>query len=601
MKPGNLLTLWDQAITSDCIPEYPTYQLVRAAGGEPTFYIEGEVKISDSKSRVMVGERPANPDEHLRDPTLRFIADWSKNLVFRQKVYAQCESDEQARVVNLVLCKSSILYFANVWCWSDDPRLDAGKTKTPFVTFPFQDDILTWTVWVIKYRMIAPEEKSRDMGASWMAVIVAVWLALFYKSASSKFMSMKEDDVDDRTLDSLLGKVRYLVNSLPEWMRAGWQEDSPKVDKSMYLKFPDTGSLIKGILSKGTAGRSGRALICFSDEFAMVDDSKSVLDALSEVSNSKIFISTPNGAGNEFHRMTHEPGVMKKRLYWADHPLKNPEWWKLRNSQPDMDEERMAKEHEIAYETSTAGRVFPQFFSIPNEHTIWAHVQEGSHALYDEAYPVYSTTDLGTSDPCATLFAQLKPVPPEFGGSEAGETLVFFDEHQARDMTAFDLRFFLNSKPYRYRMHIGDMRTGNQRDSSGSTWVSNLANHNPKPTFSKFYRQMILPGPPIRLEGRRDYEAKTLETFRIRLNLVGGIVFSRKGCPGGIEAMQNWSFPLDRETRKPIKNSTPKHDAFSHYAKAILYLVQVLYGNLATGRHQGDSEWNFKSYKLNIR
>ncbi len=601
MESSNLITLWDNPIPSEKIPKYPTYALALAVGGEPTFHIEEETKISDSKSRIVVGTRAAERGEILRDPTLKFIPDWHDNLFFRQNIYTKCAQNDQARTVNMALCKSSILYFANIWCWTFDPRLEPGHMKTPFVTFPFQDDVLTWMLWVIKYQMVVPIEKSRDMGASWMAIIVAVWLAVFYDSVSSKFMSMKEEDVDDRTVDSLLGKMRYLLNALPVWMRAGWAEDSPKIDKNMYMKFPDTGAITKGILSKGTAGRSGRGKICFSDEFATVDDSKSVLDGLSEVSTSKIFISTPQGMGNEFARMTHEPGVIKKRLHWSDHPLKNPEWRRLRASQPDMDEERMSQEHEIAYETSTAGRVFPQFISFPSKETVWVHVQDGPLVLHEDAYPVFSTTDLGISDPCATLFAQLKPVPPEFAGFGAIETVVFFDEHQARDMTAFDLRFLLNSKPYRYKMHIGDMRTGNQRDSSGSTWVQNLAEKDPKPTWSKFYNQTILPGAPIDLKGQRDYEAKTLETFRIRLNIPGAVAFSKKGCPGVIEALQSWSFPIDRETRKPMTDSGPKHDQNSHYVKGVLYLMQILYGNTAKGRRQRDSEWNYPAYKLNIR
>ncbi len=602
MEPGNLLTLWDEAIAPEHIPAYPTYKLRAAVGGETTFFIEDEVRISDSKSRIMVGARAAEPGETLRDTILQFIPDWSENLLFRQQVYAKAEAQDDARITNMALCKSSILYFANVWCWTFDPRLDPGRRKTPFVTFPFQDDVLTWILWLIHFGMSAPIEKSRAMGASWMIVIVGVWLSLFYEMNSTLFMSMKEGDVDDRTKDSLLGKVRFLVNGLPEWMRGGWEEESPKIDKSMYLKFPNTDSLIKGILSRGTAGRSGRATACFNDEFAMVDDSKTVLDDLSEVANCKIYISTPNGAGNEFHHMTHEPGVIKKRLHWTQHPLKNPEWLRLRASQPDMDQERMAREHEITYETSTAGRVFPQFISIHTETTIWSHVQTGPLVEFEDAYPVFSTTDLGISDPCATLFAQLKPVPPEMAGYGAGEMLVFFDEHQARDMTAFDLRFLLNSKPYRIKQHIGDMRTGNQRDSSGSTWVSNLAEPDPHPTWSKFYNQTILPGAPIRLEGRRDLEARTLETMRIRLNMPGAILFSQNGCRGAIEAMQNWSWKIDRETRRPIVDQkVPDHDKFSHYAKAILYLVQVLYGNTSQIRYQRDSEWKFPAYKLNIR
>ena len=167
------------------------------------------------------------------------------------------------------------------------------------------------------------------------AVVTSVWLALFYDMREALFMSMREEDVDDRTPSSLMGKARFCLNNLPEWMRAGWVEGGAN-DNSMKLLFPETKSSIKGILSRGTAGRSGRATVCFNDEFAFVEDSTAVLAALSELSNSKIYLSTANGAGNEFYRMADDPATNKKTFHWTLHPLKNEESQRLKRNEPDM-------------------------------------------------------------------------------------------------------------------------------------------------------------------------------------------------------------------------------------------------------------------------
>lgn len=597
----NLLTLWPDAIPADQIPAYPFAELLRAQGGETTFYISERLKVSEARTKIIIGERPAEPGELIRDSTLKYIPDWQANLAYRMERLDQAERDPAYQALESAICKSSILYFANVYCWSFDPRLTVGQRTTPFVSFPLQDDVLTWLVWLVRYGRSAVEEKSRDMGASWMAVIVACWLAVFYVDMEALFMSMREEDVDDRTEDSLLGKVRKLLNNLPEWMRAGWVEEGSG-DKLMQIKFPQTRSVIKGILSRGTAGRSGRATVCFNDEFAFVEDSLTVLTALSELANTKIYLSTPNGTGNEFHRMATEAGALKKRLHYADHPLKTPEWKAFKQGESDMTEEIWSKEQEIQYETSMEGRVFSQFLSFPEEEAPWLHVQEGTYVEYDSAYDVYDVSDLGVSDPCSTLWAQIKPPPNHIAPYGAKVCLVFFEEHELRNMTAYDLRWLLNSKRFRYRDHIVDLRTGGQRDSSGRTWIKNLADPNAKPRFSKAFKQMIHPGPPIHAQGKRSAEDKTIEKARTLFNTPGAVVVSKQGCPHLIESIQNWSFPIDKETRKPKADSSPEHSQWSHAGKAMLYLMDWLFdaeGELV--KTESTNDWNFPAYSLRTR
>ena len=591
---GNLLTLWDRALPASQIQAYPCARIQIAKGGETTYFIKSEIDLGLGRKRLMVDSRPADAGEQLRDSTLRFVPDWSDNLAYRWELIQKADKNTDFQQLLIAACKSSILFFTNTFCWSYDPRRQPYG-RTPFVTYDFQDDGLTWLVWLIKYGQSGVVEKSRDMGASWVCVLVACWLGLFYEHTSSLFMSMREDDVDDRTPEgSLLGKCRFLQNALPDWMRAGWVERQQGLDTDMFISFPDTGSNIKGILSKGTAGRSGRATICFNDEFAFVEDSQHVLKALSELSNSKVYLSTPNGTGNAFYDMASDPSTLKKTLHWHLHPLKNEEWARNRRAQPDMDEETWAQEHGIQYETSVIGRVFPQFISIKDEQVAWPHVQEGLLVQYDPAYRVYTSSDLGISDPCSTLFAQEKPVPPEFSHFGAKTCLVFFHEHQARNMTAFDLRFMLNDlarrEGYIYRANVIDMRTGMQRDSSGRTWSRNLEDETVGVQMSAHFRMVIDPGPPIIVDGKRSSEEQTISIFRNKLNDACAIVFSKRGCPLAIQALQNWSFKLDKMTGKPTRFT--EHNQHSHFAKAALYLVDFMYGTKKAQAPQSQP-WDF--------
>lgn len=580
--PENILSLWDDAVE---VPPYPTYSLKR-----------------DDEGNL------------LRDMDLKYIPDWNENLMARWTVAQNCAASADHREMQKIFCKSSILYFVNMFCWTYDPRRD--NPHIPFVTFPIQDDVLTWSLWLIKARETGLIEKSRDMGLTWLEEAVSAYMIVFFKGMVDYQMSLREDDVDSKTEDSLFGKLRYILRNLPPWMRSGWMEGVKNsgadsgIDNKMLIQIPETRSVVRGQLTMGTGGRSGRATRCFNDEFAFVDDAHTVLKAISALAPSHLYGSTPNGMGNVFYTMAHAPNVRKKTLHWTLHPLKNSEWARKERAKLTYTDEIWAQEQELSYEASTIGRVYPEFRSQVVHADQWCHIQDGEYVEYDPHFDVYMGMDMGFGDPTSIVWAQLKPPPPRFIGA-AKACLVLFDEEEEANRDVFYWRAVLQGKAsayrdcsptvrerdpqradYRYKRLIGDYRTGGQRTPNGQTWIQMLGTVN-----------------GMRLEGRRSSEMGPItEVKRLLQNPREGgepgilIVCNRRTVPNTIKAFQNWSFEIDKETRAIKHDAKPKHPIWSHSMKAVCYLVDYEFagGEMRSNKKDDAADWNFKIGGLGV-
>ena len=573
----NILSLWDDAVPT---PPYPTYSLKR-----------------DEEGNL------------LRDADLKFIPDWKENLIYRQMVMQNCLNNASYREMQKVWCKSNILYFCNVFCWTYDPRLE--QPHIPFVTFPFQDDLLTWFLWLIKHHETGLAEKSRDMGLTWLAEVSAAYITEFFDGMVDYQMSLREDDVDNKTEDSLLGKYRYLLRSLPEWMRGGWVEGQNGTDNKMMVKVPERQSLVRGQLTMGTGGRSGRATRVLNDEFAFVEDAHRVLKAISALAPSQLYISTPNGMGNAFYTMTQYPQVRKKTLHWSIHPLKNPEWAQKERAKITYTDETWAQEHEVSYESSTIGRVFPEFKTAVLRMDDWCHIQDGEIFEYDANFDVYAGMDMGFGDPTSILWAQLKP-PPPFWIGRVDAMLCFFDEEEEanrdpdywRQVLLGNAGSYKNCAPgtrsrdtqrasYRYRKIVGDYRTAGQRTPTGQTWI-----------------QMLGTVKGCKLEGKRNTEmAPIINVKRLLQNPreggTGGILLAcnRRTVPNLIKGFQNWSFEIDKETRAIKADAAPMHNQWSHRMKAACYLIDYEFSKpIEKKKPEGQEEpWDFRTNGLEVR
>lgn len=247
--------------------------------------------------------------------------------------------------------KENPVDFINAFGVTFDPRMaELGlPTTMPFILFPKQEEWIDWLVDRWKKREDGLTEKSRDMGLSWLCVAVAVWMWLFHNGSVVGFGSRKEEYVDKLgDPKSLFWKIRQFIAYLPpEFQPAGW--DEKKYAPHMRIINPENASSIIGEAGDNI-GRGNRTSIYFKDESAFYERPEAIDAALSQTSNCKIDISTPNGAGNPFYKKAHGGKIPKFVFDWRDDPRKDDEWYAKQCSK--LEPHIVAQEIDRNYEAS---------------------------------------------------------------------------------------------------------------------------------------------------------------------------------------------------------------------------------------------------------
>lgn len=214
------------------------------------------------------------------------------------------------------------------WGMTTDPRnAEIGlPVVVPFLLFPRQREFCEWLVRRWRGREDGLIEKSRDMGLSWLCVALAVWMWRFHPETVIGFGSRKEEYVDKiGDPKSLFWKARQFINLLPaEFRPAGYVED--KHAPHMRIINPENGATIIGEAGDNI-GRGNRTSIYFKDEAAFYERPEAIDAALSQTSNCKIDVSTPNGAGNPFYRKRFGGRIAVFVFDWRDDPRKGDAWY----------------------------------------------------------------------------------------------------------------------------------------------------------------------------------------------------------------------------------------------------------------------------------
>lgn len=252
-----------------------------------------------------------------------------------------------------VFYKDHPVEFINDWGVTFDPRnAEIGLPSVlPFMLFPKQADFVRWLQERWKGREDGLVEKSRDMGASWICVAFAVWLWLFYAQSVAGFGSRKEEYVDSSgDPKSLFWKIREFIDYLPVELRPEGYERQRHANY-MRITSPENGAVIVGEAGDNI-GRGNRTSIYFKDESAFYERPELIDAALSQTSNCKIDVSTPNGNGNPFYRKRHSGKVRVFTLHWRDDPRKGEEWY--RKQADKLDAVILAQEVDIDYNASTS-------------------------------------------------------------------------------------------------------------------------------------------------------------------------------------------------------------------------------------------------------
>ena len=246
-----------------------------------------------------------------------------ESLIFRAKLLAKCASDPtfQAKVKELFF--RDIIFAFNVFFYTLDVRKKPNHHRC-FCTYGFQDETIVDLYNAIQGQEDMVIEKSRDMGCSWMVILVYLYCWLDPNGGGDFLMGSRSKDYVDNKGDmrTLFEKLRYALYKLPVWLRPkGFQRG--KHDFFARLINPETGSSITGESNNPNFSTGGRYVSALFDEFAKWENTDSAAwMAAGDATPSRVAVSTPMGASGQYYRLVTDGKTKKITLHWSRHPEK---------------------------------------------------------------------------------------------------------------------------------------------------------------------------------------------------------------------------------------------------------------------------------------
>ncbi len=259
------------------------------------------------------------PPYHTRVPrTLR------ENLEFRRRLIALGRRGREYELALAAMCERDIRFWIDAFVWQYNPNSigTASLEVGPFVTWDFQADAVERIQSCIARRRDLVIEKSREMGASWLCLLVMLHGLLFKSNKKYLCVSRNEKAVDDREdSDSLFWKLDFVLARLPGYMTAGITR------KELTFVNERLNSRINGQAPTKKAGVGGRATAMFCDEFSQIDAAYDILGRTADTTGCRIFNGTHIGTQTAFYELTDPTSaigsyVEKLQMHWTLHPDK---------------------------------------------------------------------------------------------------------------------------------------------------------------------------------------------------------------------------------------------------------------------------------------
>lgn len=482
--------------------------------------------------------------------------DYNENLKYRDNVITKAQKDKELRSLLMAKCKEDIVFFLNVFCWTFDPRKE--ESHLPFITYEFQDTHLHKMVECAEKGEDFVFDKSRDMGASWMAVGFQVW-ALLFKQWSVLYGSYKEDYVDEKgNLDSNFERVRYVMEKLPKWMKP-----NDLVDKYMGISSNKLGCDISGD-SGMNFGTGGRRRVVLMDEFSYWQNDKTAYRKTRDVTNCRIIWGTPNGRFNVFGKMmtNHQEyrhiKMLKDSILWRKHPEKTQKWYeneKLRRTAFDM-----AVEIDLSYDMSVQGAVYRDFQNMVTFNPVQYNPQLKTYTSWDFGRDMtaiiwwqkdINTNELFIIDSFQKSAAQMPSIEVDFFAA-----FITGEPAQGWEYNQMEMDLIEKHRPWRnsYTGHYGDPYNSDSKTINTSSSIKDiLSKHNIYISFNR--------------------ESSLEERIRKTITSLKRITIDDSQSDL-IMAMQQSRYPALKEGGEATKEKTkPIHDANSHYRTAFEYFI----------------------------
>lgn len=256
--------------------------------------------------------------------------DQIENLKHRQWLRDQVVADPQRWIPHLrALCghnsPEGLIYWINIFGWTyalqkvmpdgSERPLIGDECHQPFVTYPYQDDLLRSLHAGITGGSDLGVDKTRKMGLSWLILTTFHWFWMFQRETQFLEISRNENLVDKPDdPDSLFWKHDYQLARQPKWLLPRFTR------RHMSLVNERTGATIMGASTTGDAGHGGRKTAVLLDEMGRMRQAKQVWEGAGQMTSCRIGNSTPHGPGF-WADLVHSGKVKVLRAPFYDHPV----------------------------------------------------------------------------------------------------------------------------------------------------------------------------------------------------------------------------------------------------------------------------------------
>lgn len=288
----------------------------------------------------------------------------------------------QERDRRWALAPDGCVFFINHYLRTFDPRPEAYPHHLDFNLYPYQEDYVNGLIADIRGGHDVFDEKSRDMGASWLALAVRFWMWLREDGYQSLLGSRKEEYVDSGDAKSLFWKLDYFILHLkdPKLLPEGF--DFRKHRNYMKLINPANGNAITGESSNKNFSRGGRYTDILYDELGFWPDAQNSWTAGGDATHCRHAVTTPPNEPS-FAKALRMAGKIKIRTWhWRLHPNKDDAWYEREKKRRTEDE--VLHEIDISWEYTGASRPYPEVGKVPM-----------GFYPYDPNAPLYASIDLG--------------------------------------------------------------------------------------------------------------------------------------------------------------------------------------------------------------
>jgi len=440
----------------------------------------------------------------------------------------QAEADVNKQLEEFVKCSQDIHYFATTYCYTAKKvKDDYGQQNIKIELYP-QYPYLKRLLKSLNESGNTIDEKSRQVMWSWSAMVDSLWNLIFTPNYSEKVISRKEILVDDggaaNTTDSLFGRIRFMYDHLPSFLKAPLEFSSLKITNKA------TSSFIKGESSNAFAGRGGTYNKVKVDEASFIDNGESIFASIRPACPNNIKLgSTPNGKGNFFARLRFDKdsGFKVNSYHWKDNPEYTQEWFD--DATRGYTEEQIAREYEIDYSGSVSGRVYWNFDSI-------SHVKK---LVYNINFPLYCSFDPGIADPTAIIWLQVHPFNNE---------VYLIEEYQTNNR---EMGFYADLIKSKYKNNYQEI-------------ICDPAGKQRSVTKESVYSLFLKKGLRLSFPWQVDFANRIEITRQVIPNL-----YVDKKCTLFLDAVNNYRFPTN-DIGEPISEK-PLHDRYSHIMSALEY------------------------------